>query len=211
VLQHDEYEQDPHRYRRHRKEINRHQLADVVVKKRLPGLSRRSAECPEDSGDRALGDPHAEHLQFSVKPGRAPQRIGRHHALDESANLDGGRRSAAAPAVHPGQMRPELQEALPVPPDDRVGLNVEQRAAQVRQTRDKPTQNSRSKEVSTGRLRFRRKAASCSRSAAFSMATAWWPLSRRRTNRITDKRRAGMCPDCSPSSAWKSTCYERME
>ncbi len=23
------------------------------------------------------------------------------------------------------------------------------------------------------------------------MATAWWPLSRRRTNRITDKRRAG--------------------
>jgi hypothetical protein len=69
---------------------------------------------------------------------------------------------------------------------------------QVRQTRDKPTQNSRSKEVSKGRFRFRRKAASCRRRAAFSMATALCPLSRRRTNRITDKRRAGMCPDCSP-------------
>lgn len=54
VLEHDEYEQHPHRYRRHRKEINRHQLADVVMKKRLSGLSRRLAECPENSGDRAL-------------------------------------------------------------------------------------------------------------------------------------------------------------
>ncbi len=129
VLQHDEYEEHPHGDRRHGKEINRHQLADVVVKKCLPGLSRRPAECAENSGDRALGDPHAEHLQFSVKPGRTPQRIGRHHALDESAYLDGGRRPAAAPEVHLGQTRPELLEALPLPPDNRVGLHVEQRAA----------------------------------------------------------------------------------
>ena len=77
------------------------------------------------------------------------------------------------------------------------------------QAKEEPTgcrASARPYRVSTGRLRFRRKAASCSRSAAFSMATAWWPLSRRRTNRITDKRRAGMCPDCSPSSALKSTC-----
>jgi hypothetical protein len=94
----------------------------------LVRLSRWPAECPEDSGHRALGDPHAEHLQFSVKPGRTPQRIGRHHARDESAYLDGGRRPAAAPAVHPGQTDPELPEARPLPPDDRVGLNVEQRA-----------------------------------------------------------------------------------
>src|SRR5438034_641459 len=104
-------------------------LADVVVKERFPGLSRWPPEGPEDSGDRALGDPDAEHLQFSVEPGRTPQRIGRHHALNESAYLDGGRRSAAAPAIHPGQMRPELPEALPLPPDDRVGLNVQQRSA----------------------------------------------------------------------------------
>jgi len=129
VFQHDEYKQHSHRYRRHRKEINRHQLADVVVKERFPGLSRRPPEPPEDSGYRALGDPDAEHLQFSVKPGRTPQRIGRHHALDKSAYLAGGRRSAAATSVHPGQMRPELPEALPLPPDDRVGLNVEQRSA----------------------------------------------------------------------------------
>ena len=49
--------------------------------------------------------------------------------LDESAYLDGGGRPAATPAVHPGQTRPELPEALPLPPDNRFGLNVEQRAA----------------------------------------------------------------------------------
>ena len=65
---------------------------------------------------------------------------------------------------------------------------------QPRQTRDKPTQQSRSKVVRTGRLRFRWNAASCSRRAAFSTATAWWPLSRSRTNRKMDKKMTGMVP-----------------
>src|SRR5438128_10438921 len=72
---------------------------------------------------------HDEYEQHSHRDRRHRKEINRHHALNESAYLDGGRRSAAAPAIHPGQMRPELPEALPLPPDDRVGLNVQQRSA----------------------------------------------------------------------------------
>src|SRR5262245_42255583 len=60
---------------------------------------------------------------------RPPQRIGRHYPLDQPENLDRGRRSAAASAVCPGQARPELAKALPLPPHHGVGLNVVQRAA----------------------------------------------------------------------------------
>ena len=66
-----------------------------------------------------------------MNPWRTPQRIGSHNSFDQSAYLDGRRRSAAAPPVHPGQPRPELPEALPLPAHHRVGLYVEQRAAPV--------------------------------------------------------------------------------
>ena len=68
------------------------------------------------------------------------------------------------------------------------------RLSQPRQTRDKPTQQSRSKVVRTGRLRFRWNAATCSRRAAFSTATAWWAVTRSRTNRKMDKKMTGMVP-----------------
>src|SRR5271169_445236 len=40
---------------RHGEAIDRHQLAKVVVKKRLPGLSRWPAEGSQNSGDGTLG------------------------------------------------------------------------------------------------------------------------------------------------------------
>ena len=126
VFQYDEHEQHPHGDRRHRKEVDRHQLADVVVKKRLPRLSRWSAECSENSGDGTLGDFDAEHLQFSVNSRRTPQRIGSHHPFDQPTYLDTSCRSAASPAVHPGEACPELAKALPLPADDRVWLYVNQ-------------------------------------------------------------------------------------
>src|ERR1700690_1985821 len=76
-------------------------------------------------------DVDAKHLEFSMNPWRTPQRIDSHNSFDQSAFLDGRRRSAAAPPVHPGQPRPELPEALPLPAHHRVGLYVDQRAAPV--------------------------------------------------------------------------------
>src|SRR5215813_11411108 len=56
VFQYDEHEQHPQSDRRHREEIDRHQLVEVVMKKGLPRLSWWPKECAEHSGDRALGD-----------------------------------------------------------------------------------------------------------------------------------------------------------
>jgi hypothetical protein len=131
VFQHEEYEQYPHGDRGDGKEIDRHHLADVVAKKRLPGLAWWPRQLSEDSRDGSLRDLDAKHLEFSVKPWRTPQRIGLDHSLDEPANLDRSRESAMVPAVHPGQPGPELAKTLPLPPDDGVGLHVEQRAAPV--------------------------------------------------------------------------------
>jgi hypothetical protein len=91
-------------------------LADVVVKKRLPRLSRWPAECSENSGDGTLGDFDAEHLQFSVNSRRTPQRIGIHHPFDQPTYLGSSRRPAAW-SVHPGEACPELAKALPLPAD----------------------------------------------------------------------------------------------
>src|SRR5215471_17380913 len=131
VLQHEEHKQHLHGDGRYRKEIDGNHLAEVVVKKRLPGLAGWSRQPSEDSRDGSLRDLDAQHLEFSVKPWRTPWRIGCDHSLDESANLDGGRGSAAVPAVHFGQACPELAKTLPLPPDDGVGLYVQQRAAPV--------------------------------------------------------------------------------
>ena len=129
VFQHDEHEQHPHGDRRHREEIDGYQLTEVVVKKRLPRLSRWPAESSENSGDGALGDLDAEHLQFAVNSRRTPQRIGSYHPFDQPANLDSRRRPAAPSAVHLGQACPEPAKALPLPPDDRVRLDVDQGSA----------------------------------------------------------------------------------
>src|SRR5262249_19479981 len=178
VFQHEEHEKYPDGDRGHCKEIDRHHLADVVAKKSLPGLAGSPRQLSEDSRDGSLRDLDAKHLEFSVNPWRTPQRIGRDHSLDGSANLDGRRGSAAVPAVHLGQAWPELAETPPLPPGDGVGPLVQQRggpcAPKPAQTNtQQPKKNRRSNEVSTGRFRFRGKAASCSRSAAFSIATAW--------------------------------------
>ena len=46
VFQHDEHEQHLHGQRRHGEEIDRHQLADMVVKERLPPLrGGRGTDC----------------------------------------------------------------------------------------------------------------------------------------------------------------------
>jgi hypothetical protein len=129
MFQHNEHEQHPHGDRRHRKEVDRHQLADVVVEKRLPRLSWWPTECSENSGDGTLGDFDAEHLQFTVNSRRTPQRIGSHDPFDQPTYLGSSRRPAAWSSVHAGEACPELARALPLPPDDRVGLYVDQGSA----------------------------------------------------------------------------------
>ena len=72
MFQHDEHEQHFHGDRWHGEEIDRHQLAEVVVKKRLRGLSRWPAEGSENTGDGALRHCDAEPLQLAMNPWRTP-------------------------------------------------------------------------------------------------------------------------------------------
>ncbi len=89
VLQHDEHEQYLHGDRRHRKEIDRHTLIQMVVKEGLPRLSGGPAKPSQNSRNSALGDCDAEHLQFAMNPRRTPQGIGNNHLLNQPAKLDG--------------------------------------------------------------------------------------------------------------------------
>jgi hypothetical protein len=82
VFQDDQYEQHPHCDGRHGKEIGDYYVADMVVQEGPPVLVGRTAEPAQEARDSALGDGDAEHLKFTMNPGRAPQRIGRGHSLD---------------------------------------------------------------------------------------------------------------------------------
>ena len=82
VFQDDQYEQHPQCDGRHRKEIDRYHLADMIMQEGSPGLVRRSPELAQEARDSALGEGEAEHLEFTMNPGRSPQRIGRGHSLD---------------------------------------------------------------------------------------------------------------------------------
>jgi hypothetical protein len=81
------------------------------------------------TGPKKECDPDRIATDLLVNSRRAPQRIGSHHPPDQPTNLDSSRRSAASPAVHPGEACPELPKALPLPADDRVGLYVDQGSA----------------------------------------------------------------------------------
>jgi len=82
VFQDDEYEQHFHRDGRHGKEIGRDDLADMVVQEGLPCLVRRAAEPAQEARYGTLRDRDAEHFEFAMNPGCAPQRIGRGHLFD---------------------------------------------------------------------------------------------------------------------------------
>jgi hypothetical protein len=122
VFQYDEHEQHLHRDRGHREEINRHELAEVVARKRLPRLGRRPVECSENSGDGALGDFDAEHLELAMNPWRTPERVGRRRLFDPPANRGSGGRPASPTARQFGQPRPEPAEPFALPLHDGVRL-----------------------------------------------------------------------------------------
>jgi len=89
MFEHDEYEQHLHADGGHRKEVNRDDLSDMVVKERLPRLTGPPRKAAQDSGHRAFRDHDAEHLEFTVNTRRTPQWIGGHHLLNQPANVGG--------------------------------------------------------------------------------------------------------------------------
>src|SRR3954454_22327047 len=103
----------------------------MVVQERPPGLVGRPTECAQESRDSAFGEGNAEHLEFAMNPGRAPQRIGRGHLCDQSAEFSAGAGPTSAPPLRLRQPGPESPEPLELPAHNRVCLDVAQGLAPV--------------------------------------------------------------------------------
>jgi hypothetical protein len=131
VFQDNKYEQHLHRDGRHGKEIGGYQVADMVVQEGPPGLVRRTAKRGQEARDSALGNGDAEHLEFAVNPGCAPQRIGSGHLCNQSTEFCGGAGATSAPALRLGKPGPESPEPLALPAHNGVCLDVEQGLAPV--------------------------------------------------------------------------------
>src|SRR3954453_10805584 len=126
MFQHDKYEQHLHRERRHGKKVGRYYLTDMVVQESLPGLVRRPAELSQNPGHGTHGDGDAEHFQLAMNPGRAPQRIGRGHLFDESAEFCSGAGTTSTTTTRLRQPRPESSGPFALPSHHRVCLDIHQ-------------------------------------------------------------------------------------
>src|SRR4051794_32798587 len=124
MFQHDQYEQHLHPDRRHGEQVHGYRLAEVVVEKRLPGLGWWPADRSDDSGNSTLRDRKAEHLQFAVDPRCAPERIGRHHPLNQPAHLGGSGGAPPAARVWSRASRAESAETVAVPLGDSIPLDI---------------------------------------------------------------------------------------
>src|ERR1700751_386324 len=102
----------------------RDHLPDMIMQESLPCLVRRAAQSAQDARDSALGDGDAEHLEFAVNPGCAPQRICSSHLLDQSAEFCGGARATSTSDLPVGQPGPESPNPFALPADDRLWLHV---------------------------------------------------------------------------------------
>jgi hypothetical protein len=85
----------------------------------------------------------------------------------------GNRKPTSGTMYQPAlERRPSAGWSAPYPAETEESAEPELPSSRLN-TRDRPTQNSRSHSVNIGRLRFLRKAASWRRKARFSRATAW--------------------------------------
>jgi hypothetical protein len=105
--------------------------ADMVVQEGPPGLVSRSTERPQEARDSTLRKSDTEHLKFAMNPGCTPQRIGRDHLCDQSADFYGGAGATSTPALRLGQPGPESPKPLALPAHNGICLDVQQGLAPV--------------------------------------------------------------------------------
>jgi hypothetical protein len=98
VSGHDEDEEDAEVNGGHGKEVNRHQVADVVGEERPPVLRRARAALRHEPGDGALGNLDAKFEELAVNARCTPQGIRRGHLADECSDLGiDGRTASSGP------------------------------------------------------------------------------------------------------------------
>src|SRR5260370_33672277 len=149
-------------------EVAGDEVGEVILEERFPRLRGRLSTTRHQPGDRALRDVEAQLEELAVDSGRAPERVGERHLLDEGSQLQAHRRTPwPSTSRLPG---PEGAEPLPMPADDGLWPKQAQRIAPARPALRKaePEAPGDSSELRPlGRLRRR---ADCCRSARFSSA-----------------------------------------
>ena len=131
VIQEDKYKQHPHGNCRHGKETDGDYLTDMIAQEGPTSLVGRPPEPVQDARHGAFGDGDTEHLEFTMNPGCAPQRVGGGHLLDQSAEFCCSARATSTPALGLGQPGPESAEPFALPTDDSIWLDIKQGMSSV--------------------------------------------------------------------------------
>ena len=121
MRQHQKHVQRLESDRRHGKEVDGHQILDVIIQERAPGLRWRLAVPHPVLGHGGLTDLDAQFEQFPLDMRRTPKRVFAAHPADQIADLVGNA-GATHPAM-PDLPGPEETESLAMPGDRRRGFN----------------------------------------------------------------------------------------
>ena len=106
------------------KEVDGHHGADVVLKKRAPGLGGRTPSANQILADAALGNLDPEFEKLAMDSRSAPRRVFPTHAADQFTGVF--RNSGPASLAVADLPCPERPKQLPVPADDCLRLNNHQ-------------------------------------------------------------------------------------
>src|SRR4030095_11947775 len=103
----DQNEHHPKSRRRHREEVHRYKVADVVVQECSPRLRRWLPPSRHPSGDSPLRDVDSKFRKFSSPPRSPPQRIRFRHPPYQLPDLPISSRSAGTIVGEPPPVRCE--------------------------------------------------------------------------------------------------------
>src|SRR5687767_387020 len=101
----------------------------MIMEERTPTLRRWFSRSHHILGDGWLGDLDAEFQQLTVNPRCPPAWVVATHHPNQIANLVGYAGSTWLATMN--LPRPEQTKALPVPSDDRLGLDDDQKGSPV--------------------------------------------------------------------------------
>src|SRR5437870_6998038 len=94
MRQHNEYKKHAQSSSRYREEVDRHEIAGVIIEEGSPRLGRRGAAFWHESGNGTFGNLNAQFLQFPMKSRRAPAYIAFGHRLNQFADIGSGPRTS---------------------------------------------------------------------------------------------------------------------
>ena len=120
-------EQHSESHRRHHKEIDRHQVFDMMVQKHCPCRRRRLLGPHSLFLYGEFGNINSEFPQLPDNPGQTPSGIDFRHLTDQHPDFLGYRRSTLLT-----QLSPITTKAFPLPGDHSPGLDKDERTPPIR-------------------------------------------------------------------------------